>query len=106
MGAWGVARGAAESADAEVLQEILHRYHAIGRPEAIEPAFQAILRLADEVFAIEAADVRRAKEILLSSRKVSSRDAVHAAVMQRHRVSRILSFDRGFDGVPGLARLH
>ena len=29
--------------DAEVLQEILHRYVAIGRRDAIQPAFEALL---------------------------------------------------------------
>lgn len=38
--------------DAEVLQEILHRYMAIGRPDAIQPGFDAILGIVDDVFPI------------------------------------------------------
>ena len=34
--------------DAEVLQEILHRYVAINRRDAIQPAFDALLGIADE----------------------------------------------------------
>jgi len=34
--------------DAEVLQEILHRYVSIARPDAIQPAFNALLGLVDE----------------------------------------------------------
>ncbi len=34
--------------DAEVPQEILHRYTAIGRRDAIQPAFEALLGLVDE----------------------------------------------------------
>jgi uncharacterized protein len=36
--------------DAEVLEEILHRYVAIERPDAIQPAFDALLGVVDDVF--------------------------------------------------------
>ena len=91
--------------DAEVLQEILHRYAAIGRKDAISPAFQAILGVVDEVFAIEPNDVMRAKDILLSAKRLSARDAVHLAIMERNRIETILSFDSGFDDHPGVTRL-
>jgi hypothetical protein len=48
--------------DAEVLPEILHRYAAIGKREAIGPAFKALLEIVDEVLAIEKADVLGAGE--------------------------------------------
>lgn len=91
--------------DAEVLQEILHRYVAIGRRDAIQPAFDALLGIADEVFAIELADLERAKDIVLGHARLSARDALHLAVMERHGVSRIMSFDSGFDGFPGVTRV-
>ena len=91
--------------DAEVLQEILHRYTAIDRLEAIPPAFQAILGVVDEVFAVELPDVERAKDILLSMQRLSARDAVHLAIMERKQVETILSFDSGFDDYPGITRL-
>jgi len=91
--------------DAEVLQEILHRYAAIGRKDAISPAFQAILGVVDEVFAVELRDVERAKDILLGGQRLSARDAVHLAIMERNRVETILSFDSGFDDYPGITRL-
>jgi hypothetical protein len=91
--------------DAEVLQEILHRYVAIDRRDAIQPAFDAVLGIVDEVFAITTADVEGAKAIVLGKARLSARDALHAAVMGREGVSRIMSFDAGFDGVPGLTRL-
>lgn len=91
--------------DAEVLQEILHRYVAIDRRDAIQPAFDALLSVVDEVFPIDSATVERAKAIVLERRKLSARDAVHAAVMERQQVARILSFDTAFDGVHGIERL-
>jgi len=91
--------------DAEVLQEILHRYAAIDRRDAIQPAFDAIVGIVDEIYAIEAADVERAKTVLAGSRTLSARDALHVAIMERHGVDRILSFDGGFDERPGIARI-
>jgi len=92
--------------DAEVLQEILHRYVAIDRRDAIQPAFDALLGVVDDIFPVETPDVQRAKSIVLGSPRLSARDALHLAIMSRHRIARILSFDAGFDGFPGVTRLH
>jgi predicted nucleic acid-binding protein len=91
--------------DAEVFQEILHRFHAIRRPEAIQPAFDALLGVVDEVLPIELADVERGRTELLARSGLSARDAVHLAVMRRHGVTRVMSFDAGFDAVGGIERL-
>ena len=90
---------------AEVLQEILHRYCAIRRREAIQPACDALLGIVDEVLPVTREDALRAREIVLSDDEVSSRDALHAAVMERNGIERILTFDRGFDRIPGVARI-
>ena len=91
--------------DAEVLQEILHRYAAIGRMDAVQPAFDAVLGVVDEVFPIEREDAEKAKEILMGSPGISARDAIHIAVVRRRGLEAILSFDRGFDGFPGVRRI-
>jgi uncharacterized protein len=91
--------------DAEVLQEILHRYGAIDRRDAIQPAFDALLGVVDEVLVVDLVVVERAKEIVLGYRQLSARDAVHLSVMERHGVDQILSFDAGFDAFPGVKRL-
>jgi len=91
--------------DAEVLQEILHRYVAIGRHDAIQPAFDALLGVVDDVRPIDRADVERAKAIVLGHPQLSARDAVHLAVMAREGITRIMSFDAGFEGFPGVTRL-
>ena len=91
--------------DAEVLQEILHRYVAIDRRDAIQPAFEALLGIVDQVLGIDPVAVERAKEIVLGHRHLSARDAVHLAVMEQHGIDRILTFDSGFDGFPGVTRL-
>ena len=91
--------------DAEVLQEILHCYVALNRREAIQPAFDALLRIVDHVYPVEAAYIERAKTLLLGLTPLSARDAVHIAIMQRNDILRIMSFDAGFDQPRGLERL-
>jgi len=91
--------------DAEVLQEILHRYVAIDRRDAIQPAFDALLGVVDQVLAVDGTVVQRAKQIVLEYRQLSARDAVHLSVMEQNGIHRILSFDSGFDGFPGVVRL-
>ena len=91
--------------DAEVLQEILHRYTAIDRRDSIQAAFDALLAIVDDVLPIDRAAVERAKEIVLGHPKLSARDAVHLAVIDRHAINQILSFDTGFDGYPGVKRI-
>jgi uncharacterized protein len=101
-----VAAGDSLCTDAEVLQEILHRYSAIRRPPDIDPAFDALLAIVDVVYPIERADVDRARRILHTTPTLSARDAIHLAVMQGRDIGRILSFDGGFDGIPGIVRLN
>jgi len=38
-------------------------------------------------------------------RNLSARDAIHVAVMERQGISDILTFDTGFDPLPGIRRL-
>lgn len=91
--------------DAEVLQEILHRYAAINRRDAIQPAFDALLGVVDQVLDVNLAAVERAREIVLGHPRLSARDALHLAVMEQHGIEQILSFDAGIDGFPGIVRL-
>ena len=91
--------------DAEVLQEILHRYVAINRRAAIQSAFDALLGIVDQVLPVDAATANRAKDILMGRPQMSARDAPHVAIMEQHGIERILSFDSGFDGFPGISRL-
>jgi hypothetical protein len=91
--------------DAEVLQEILHRYVAINRRDAIQPAFDLLRDVVDEIFPIDRATVERAKAVVLGYPTLSARDAIHVATMQAHGVASIMSFDSGFDSVPGIVRI-
>lgn len=101
-----IAAGERLVTSAEVFQEILHRYAAIGRRDAIEPAFELLRAVADEVFPIELEDVERARVLLLTWRALSARDALHLAVLQRRGIGKIFSFDTHFDDIPGVERIH
>ncbi len=91
--------------DAEVFQEILHRYIAIDRRDAIQPAFDALFGVVDQVFPVEYKTVERAKSIVLAYQQLSARDAVHLSVMEQNGIRQILSFDTGFDSFPNVTRL-
>jgi predicted nucleic acid-binding protein len=91
--------------DVEVFQELLHRYAAIGRRDAIAPAWEALLGVVDVVHQIEIEDVTRARRLVERSVGRSARDAIHIAVMQRWEIDRILTFDQAFDGINGIERV-
>jgi len=101
-----IAAGERLVTDAEVLQEILHRYTAIEKRDAIGPALQVTLDIVDEVYPIEKPEVLRAGEIAQNRALLSARDVVHIAGIERHSIRSILSFDRDFDRWPGLQRIH
>jgi len=100
-----ISAGEALVTDAEVLQEILHRYHAISRVDTIQSAFDALLGVVDEVLPVHLVDVGRAKEIVMGASRLSARAALHVAIMEANGIRRILTFDAGFDAQPGLERL-
>jgi predicted nucleic acid-binding protein len=91
--------------DVEVLQEILHRYTAIARLDAIQPAFDVLLDVVDEVLPLGVEEVEEAKRIVLGGYGLSARDAIHLAAMRSHDIARIVSFDSGLDRFPGIERL-
>lgn len=91
--------------DAEVLQEILHRYVAIDRRDAIQPCFNVMLEVVDEVVPVSLETVSRAREIVIGHPELTARDAIRLAVMREHGIGEIISFDRHFDGLPGVTRL-
>jgi uncharacterized protein len=89
----------------EVFQELLHRYVSLDRYDRIEPAFEALRGIVDEVLAVEEGDVFAAKGLVHAHGRLSARDALHVAVMRRYGITEILSFDRGFDMLTGVRRL-
>ena len=91
--------------DVEVLQEILHRYTALDRRDAVQPAFDVLTAIVDEFFPLDAEDLERAKRIVLTT-NLSARDSLHLAVMRHQGVDRILTFDTDFDDLDDISRLY
>ena len=91
--------------DIEVYQEILHRYTAIDRPDAIDPAFDVLDAIVDDVLSFGMREIQSARSIIASVPGLSARDALHVAVMRGAGITQILSFDHGFDRCDGIDRI-
>ncbi len=100
-----IARGELRAVtDAEVLQELLHRYTALGRRREAVEVCRLFLRVVPEVLPITRETIEEA--LTLHERyDLPARDSLHWAVMRRHGLTRMISADRHFDGLPGLVRL-
>jgi predicted nucleic acid-binding protein len=102
----GVARGEIDAAlDAEVLQEILHRYRALSRWHDGRRVYDQARTLFPVIFPVTEAVMDRARVLLDDHACLMARDALHAAVAELHAVTAICSFDRDFDGIPGICRI-
>jgi uncharacterized protein len=101
-----VALGEIEAAvDAEVLQEILHRYRAIRRWQDGREGYALARRIVPLVVAITDQIVDRARDLLDGDARLSARDALHAAVVLDRGMEGICSYDRDLDRVAGLRRI-
>ena len=90
---------------AEVYQEIIHRYVAIDRRGAIADCFELLDDLVEHVYPITRDDVETAHSLAKSQLRLSGRDCLHLAVMERHGLERILTCDRAFEMRPGVVCL-
>lgn len=101
-----VARGTVEAgADVEVLQEILHRYRAIGRWADGRQVYDLARRIVPTWIAIDTDALDRARTLLDAHPGLAARDALHAAVVLEVRATAFCSYDRDFDGIPDLVRI-
>ena len=91
--------------DTDVYQEILHCYSSIGRRELIDRVFSRLNELVHQVLIYGMPEIHTARGLLDSVRGISARDALHVAVMRSAGITRIFSYDAGFDSVPGIERL-
>ena len=101
-----VAEGEIEAAvDAEVLQEILHRYRAIGRWDDGRYVYALARRIVPLVVAITDEIVDRARDLLDGDERLGARDALHAAVVLARGMAGLCSYDRDLDRIAGVRRL-
>jgi len=92
--------------DAEVFQEILHRYRAQGRWQDGQWLFMRFAALIQpRIETVTIADVERAAHLAVTYPSLDARDLLHLAVMDRVGSTRIVSADRAFDAVARVQRL-
>jgi len=91
--------------DAEVLQEILPRYRAIGRWEDGRRVYDLARRIVPAVIPISAEILDGARQLLDEHPDLTARDALHAVVCRTVGAEALCSFDRDFDSIPDLRRL-
>ena len=92
--------------DAEVLQELLHRYLALRRWPAGRDSIEEFAALmTGRIEPMLAGDVERATQLADRYPSLSARDLVHAAVMFRVGSSYIATADTGFSLIDGIERL-
>ena len=92
--------------DAEVLQELVHRYLALRRwtlGREVVKGFAEVMH--DRIEPVFVKDIVEAASLADLDKNVSARDLVHAAVMRRLGIERIISSDTDFDRLPGITRL-
>lgn len=98
-----VARGEiAATLDAEVLQEILHRYSALNRWSEGRRVYSLTRSLFPSVVPITSEVMDRAKQFIDSDPSLSVRDATHAAIVDLCSLDGICTFDSDFHRIPGI----
>ena len=90
---------------AETFQELLHRYRALGDPEHLSAAYDALEAMISMVADVTKDDVDQARAHSGRYPPLSSRDCLHLAVMQRIGCTDIWSYDTGFDAVGAIQRI-
>ncbi len=101
-----VAEGEVDAAiDAEVLQEILHRYRSLGFDHEGRRIFNLARRIVPAALPVTAEVMGAARELLDAHDRLTVRDAVHAAVALQCGATAICSYDRDFDEVGRLRRV-
>ena len=92
--------------DAEVLQELVHRYLAQDRWALGRHVLRNFaLVMQDRIEPVHAGDILSGADLADRHPGMSARDLVHAAVMARLEVEHIISADTDFDRLSGITRL-
>jgi predicted nucleic acid-binding protein len=101
-----IAAGRVEAfVDAEILQEILHRYRAINRWSDGRRVYDLTRSLILTVVPITAEIVDGARSLLDTYSQLMASDALHASVCREVGARGICSYDSDFDVVRGLRRI-
>jgi len=101
-----VAAGETEAAvDAEVLQEILHRYRSIGRWSDGRMVYDLVRKIMPEVVPVTGVMLDRSRMLMDRYPEIMARDALHAAAVLETGAMGLCSFDRDFDRIKEIQRI-
>jgi predicted nucleic acid-binding protein len=89
----------------EVIQEILHRFISIRRPDAGQAQATEALDVFAPVLPITHALMRRVPELAQKYPRLSARDLVHVATCIHEGITEVISPDRAFDQVAEVRRI-
>jgi hypothetical protein len=93
--------------DAEVFQEILHRFLAVNQPAQGFKIFDNFYNLMkDATLPVTLEDVAKAKELAGKYPASKARDLLHLAVMIRNNIKSIVTVDSHFDQFEEITRLN
>lgn len=90
--------------DTEALQEILHRYGAIGRRSEGLALYDMVRAVVPVIVPVTAEVMDETRRLLAEVPRASARDAVHAAVARLHNYP-ICSYDRDMEQFSGVVRV-
>jgi uncharacterized protein len=89
----------------EVIQEILHRFIGIRRPETGRSQAIEALDLFAPILPITHALMRRVPDLAVKYPSLDARDVLHVATCIHEGITDIVSPDRGFDQVAEVRRI-
>jgi predicted nucleic acid-binding protein len=90
---------------AEVVQEIVHRFMAIRRPDIAGAMARRAMETFAPVIPMTHALMRRVPDLIDRYPTLSARDVVHVATCIHEGISEIVTPDRGFDVVREIRRV-
>jgi len=93
------------SISVEVIQEILHRFVGIRRPDLGRAIATDAMDFFAPVLPITHAVMRRVPDLALKYPSLDARDVVHLATCIHEGITEIISPDQGFDRVGELRRI-
>lgn len=94
----------AANTNVEVLQEVLNYYHRRGDLTYGQEVAHNALTLFPDPYTVTVKTFALAQGVLNDYPQLSTRDAIHAAVVLERGLEGIISTDRGFDAIPGVKR--
>ena len=101
-----IARGEVDAAvDAEVLQEILHRYSALKLWKTGRRLYDHVRVVLPRVVPVTGEVIDHARTLLDDVPQLMARDALHAAVAITTGATAFCSYDRDFDRIAGVRRV-